>query len=182
MGEFSDLVNIRNEYYEYTDEVCEIVKNHTQDINEAFLFDLLQEKLLISLDNEYPLTNLIVLRITHHEIVNYITDSTYVNIRRDISEKIVSKITGKSAIKTLYSGSSEDIKRRRAMMNMIDNYMHSMYLSEEESHLSIMEGGIMKSLLKFKNSEKAISAIEISSHKGSNPKQGIVFTITVTID
>lgn len=37
MGKFSDLVGIRNEYYEYTDEVCEMIKDETTAINEAFL-------------------------------------------------------------------------------------------------------------------------------------------------
>ncbi len=182
MGEFSELVGIRNEYYEYTDEVCELVKAETSAINEAYLADLIEQKLLTCLDNEYPLTSLIVLRLTHHEIVNHITDKSFVNIRRDISEKIVTRVTGKSAIMTQYSGTSDDIKKRRAMMNMIGNYMFSMYMSDDKSEISLMEKGILKSLESLRKQEECIKGIEVTSHKSGNPTQGIIFTITFNIE
>lgn len=182
MGEFTDLIGLRNEYYEYTDEVCDIIKGETTAINEAFLADFLKDKLLQCLDNEYPLTSLIILRITHNEIINLITDSTNVNIRRDISDRIVTRVTGKSAIMTHYSGNGDDIKRRRTMMNMIGNYMYSMYMSPDRSNMSMMEIGILKALNSFKNEEKSIKGIDVSSHDSGNPSQGIVFTITISIE
>lgn len=182
MGEFSDLVGIRNEYYEYTDEVCEIIKDETTAINEAFLADTLKDKLMRCLDNEYPLTSMIVLRITHNEIIELITDNTHVNIRRDISDKIVTRVTGKSAIITYYSKNSEDIKRRRTMMNMIENYMFSMYMSGEDSNRPLMEQGIKKSLHTFQNEEKQIKNIDVTSHNSGNPAHGVIFTITIYIE
>lgn len=182
MGEFSDLIGIRKEYFEYTDEIVELIKSETTAINEAYLGDSLIDKLMKCLENEYPLTNMIILRITLNEIINLITDSTFVNVRRDISNKIVTRVTGKSAIMAYYSKNSDDIKKRRAMMKMIENYMQSMYLSGIKSDISMMEDGIKKALQKFQDEETAIKTIEVSSFDSGNPTQGLVFTITINID
>lgn len=182
MGEFSNLAGLRSEYYEYTDEVTEILKAETTAINEAFLAGELKDKILNALDNEYPLSSLLVLRITHREIVDQITDKSNVNIRRDICDKIVTRITGKSAIMAHYSGDSDDVKRRRAMMNMINNYMYSMYMSTSESNIPMMEQGILKALESFKNEEQCVKEIDISSTNNPQLNQGIVFTITITIE
>ncbi len=114
--------------------------------------------------------------------MNHITDETFVNIRRDFSEKIVTLITGKTSIMTLYSGTNDDIKKRRAMLNMISNYMFSMYMSDEYSQISLMENGILKSLESLKKKEECIRNIEVSSHKSGNPSQGIIFTLTFNIE
>ncbi len=182
MGEFSDLVKIRNEYYEYTDEVCDIIQNETTAINEVFLGDLLKSKVLKCLDSEYPLTSIIVLRLTHNEIVEIITDETFVNIRTDIIDKIVTRLTGKSAIMTHYTDNGEGVKRRRAMANMIRNYMYSMYMSDSKSSIPLMEEGLYKAIDSFDKSEDCIKNIEISSNKSHNPKQGIIFTITLYVE
>lgn len=182
MGEFSELIGIRNEYYEYTDEVCEIIKNETTAINEAYLADFLKDKLIASLDNEYPLTSLIVLRITLNEIMDLITDRSNVNIRQDVSDKIVSNVTGKSAIMTYYSKDPDDVKRRRTMMKMIDNYMYSMYMSSADEHLPLIEQGLKKSLFTFQKEEDKIKEINVTSHNTGNPSQGVIFTITIQIE
>lgn len=182
MGEFSNLAGLRSDYYEYTDEVAKILKAETTSINEAFLADELKDKILDALDNEYPLSSLLILRITHREIVELITDKTNVNIRRDVCNKIVTRITGKSAIMAHYSGDSDDVKRRRAMMNMINNYMQSMYMSTSESNIPMMEKGLLKALSSFKNEEQCVKSIDISSANNPQLNQGIVFTITITIE